>query len=36
VSKRMVRWRLMDHGFSRRVCRKKAVVKFDNRKKRLA
>ena len=36
VSKRTVRWRLMDHGFSRRVCRKKAVVKFDNRKKRLA
>jgi hypothetical protein len=28
--------RLMDHGFSRRVCRKKVVVKFDNRKKRLA
>jgi len=33
VSKRTVRRRLMDHGFSRSVCRKKVVVKFDYRKK---
>jgi hypothetical protein len=35
VSKRMVRRRLRDHGFSRRVCRKKVVIKFDNRNKQL-
>ena len=33
VSKRTVRRRLRDHGFSRRVCRKKVVIKFDSRKK---
>ena len=36
VSKRTVRWRLRDQGFSRRVCRKKVVIKFDNRQKLLA
>ena len=35
VSKWTVRRRLRDHGFSKRVCRKRIVVKFDNRKKRL-
>ena len=33
VSKRTVRRRLRDHGFSRNVCRKKVVVKFNNRNK---
>jgi hypothetical protein len=33
VSKRTVRRRLRDHGFSTSVCRKKVVVKFKNRKK---
>ena len=33
VSKRMVRRRLRDHGFSTNVCRKKVVVKFNNKKK---
>jgi hypothetical protein len=33
VSKRTLRWRLRDHGFSRRVCKKKVVIKLDNRKK---
>ena len=36
LSKQMVRRCLRNHEFSRRVCRKKVVVKFDNRKKRLA
>jgi hypothetical protein len=31
LSKRMVRRRLRDHGFSKKVCRKRVVVKFDNR-----
>jgi transposase len=34
VSKWTVRRRLRDHGFSKRVCRKRVVVKFDNRKKK--
>jgi hypothetical protein len=33
VSKRTVRRRLRDHGFSTSVCRKKVVVKFNNKKK---
>ena len=33
VSKRTLRRRLRDHGFSRRVCKKKVVIKLDNRKK---
>ena len=33
VSKWTVRRRLRDHGFSKRVCRKRVVVKFDNREK---
>jgi predicted GNAT family acetyltransferase len=32
VSKPTVRRRLRNRGFSRRVCRKKVVIKFDNRK----
>ncbi|CAC5378507.1 unnamed protein product [Mytilus coruscus] len=36
VSKRTVRRRLRDNGFSRGVYRKKVVIKFDNRKKRLS
>ena len=36
VSKWTVRRRLRDHGFSKRVCRKKVVIKFDNRQKLLA
>ena len=35
VSKWTVRRRLRDRGFSRRVCRKKVVIKFDNRNKQL-
>jgi hypothetical protein len=35
VSKRTVRRRLRDHGFSTSVCRKKVVVKFNNKKNRL-
>ncbi|CAC5358586.1 unnamed protein product [Mytilus coruscus] len=36
VSKRTVRRLLRDNGFSRGVYRKKVVIKFDNRKKRLS
>jgi hypothetical protein len=35
VSKWTVRRHLRDRGFSRRVCRKKVVIKFDNRNKQL-
>jgi hypothetical protein len=35
VSKRTVRRRLRNRRFSRRVCRKKVVIKFDNRKKKI-
>jgi transposase len=35
VSKRMVRRRLRDHGFSRRVCRKKVVITFHSALRKL-
>lgn len=36
VSRRTVQHHLKKHGYSRRVCRKKMVIKVENRKKRLA
>ena len=33
MSNRTARRRLRDRGFSRRLCRKKVVIKFENRKK---